>query len=61
MLEGVAFYAFPASSEGTLPVYRFNNGTYHFYTISETEKNFVLTNYPSWTLEGIAYYARTAP
>ena len=46
---------------GTLPVYRFNTGTYHFYTISESEKNYVLQNYPNFTLEGIAFYARTGP
>jgi subtilisin family serine protease len=41
-----------------LPVYRFNAaGVYHFYTMSEVEKNYVLANFPTWTLEGVGFYA----
>jgi len=30
----------------------------HFYTISESEKNNLIDNYPNvWTYEGIVYYA----
>ncbi len=39
------------------PLHRFNTGTYHFYTISEAEKAYVLATFPSWKYEGIAYYA----
>ncbi len=45
----------------SLPVYRFWSDTKqgHFYTISETEKNFVINNYPDniWKYEGIAFNA----
>lgn len=45
----------------TLPVYRFWSDKYknHFYTISENEKNSVITKYPDnvWKYERIAYYA----
>lgn len=43
--------------QSAVPVYRFNAGTYHFYTMSEVEKNAVLANFPTWTLEGVGYYA----
>ncbi len=39
------------------PLYRFNTGTYHFYTISDAEKAYVIATFPSWKYEGIAYYA----
>jgi len=59
--EGVAFYAFPADQPpDTNAVYRFWSDTLncHFYTISETEKNKLITNYSHvWTYEGIAWYA----
>ncbi len=60
--EGVAFYAYPQGSQplGTLPVYRFwsNRLGYHFYTISENEKNKLLKDYPQiWQFEGVAWYA----
>jgi hypothetical protein len=60
--EGVAFYAFPAGLQpsDTNAVYRFWSDTLncHFYTISETEKNKLITNYSHvWTYEGIAWYA----
>jgi hypothetical protein len=61
--EGVAFYAYPSGSqpEGAMPIYRFwspKNGT-HFYTMSESEKEKLVTQYPSsvWTYEAIAWYA----
>jgi hypothetical protein len=45
----------------SVPVYRFNTGSYHFYTASETEKNYVLATFPAWRLEGIAFYADSSP
>ncbi|HEX8974735.1 MAG TPA: fibronectin type III domain-containing protein [Patescibacteria group bacterium] len=41
------------------PVYRFwsNVKQHHFFTISETEKNYVIANDPSWQYQGIAWYA----
>jgi predicted outer membrane repeat protein len=60
--EGVAFYAYPPGRQplGTLPVHRLwsNRLGYHFYTISEGEKNKLLKNYPQiWQYEGVAWYA----
>lgn len=42
----------------TAPVYRFWNNTarHHFYTISENEKNYVVSHYPEWALEGTAFH-----
>lgn len=60
--EGVAFYAYPPGRQplGTLPVHRLwsNRLGYHFYTISEGEKNKLTKNYPQiWQYEGVAWYA----
>jgi hypothetical protein len=59
--EGPVFSAFPSQETGTLPVYRFWSDTYlgHFYTISETEKQYVIDHWPPplWKYEGIAWYA----
>lgn len=60
--EGVAFFAYPEGlqPQGTLPVYRFKSESRqaHFYTISEQEKNAVLSNYADvWAYEGIVWYA----
>jgi len=60
--EGPVFYAFPEGAQpaGTSPVYRFwSAGTSaHFYTISETEKDALIRDYPGvLTFEGIAWYA----
>jgi len=44
---------------GTSSVYRFYNtqtGT-HFFTISESEKNYIIDTYPQFTFEGVAWYA----
>jgi hypothetical protein len=60
--EGVAFYGTSDSSAaGVSPVYRFYNydtGA-HFYTISEAEKDYILSNLPNYSFEGEAYYAYT--
>ena len=64
VFEDVAFYAFPPGRElpgGVLPVYRFwspKTGA-HFYTMTESEKNKLINNYPPsvWTYEDIAWYA----
>jgi len=47
--------------QAALPLYRFNTGKFFFYTVSEAEKNLVLQNYPTWVLEGIAYYVFPNP
>lgn len=41
------------------PIYRFWNNTarHHFYTVSASEKDFVIANYPEWAYEGIAFYS----
>ncbi len=60
--EGPAFYAYPEGSEpeDAVPVYRFWSGDfgYHFYTISEAERDKLIEEYPdAWAYEGIAWYA----
>ena len=62
--EGIAFYAYPPDRQppgGTKPVYRFwgpRSGS-HFYTMKESEKDKLITQYSSsvWSYEGIAWYA----
>ena len=48
-----------AALSGTMPVYRFFNtiALGHFFTIDETEKNYVIAHYPQFRYEGIAFYA----
>lgn len=59
--EGEAFFTVTASAPENLPVFRFwsDQKQGHFYTISESEKNYIIANYPEnvWRYEGIAYYA----
>lgn len=59
--ETLSMYAFQKQIVGSKPVYRFWSDKYqsHFYTISETEKNFLLTNYSQniWKYEGVAWFA----
>lgn len=64
--EGVAFYAYDAGKAplGTSPVYRFWSAQlgYHFYTMVESEKDKLLTEYPNvWTFEGIGFCAYSTP
>jgi hypothetical protein len=63
--EGPVYYACPegAPPAGSSPVFRFWSETFggHFYTISETERDYVLATWPAaWTYEGIVYYAYPA-
>lgn len=60
--EGPVFYAYPEGAQptGAKPVYRFWSDSLgaHFYTISETEKDFLLREYAgTWVFEGIVWYA----
>jgi len=60
--EGIAFYAYPESRApvGSMPVYRFWSDSLasHFYTISENEKNKLMSEYSEvWTYEGVAWFA----
>jgi len=60
--EGVAFYAYPSGNQPdwARPVYRFwsPGKSCHFYTMSEAERQAVLTTYAQlWVDEGIAWYA----
>ncbi len=59
--ESVAFDAYRTECDwGLKPVYRFWSGPLasHFYTISESEKDYVIATYPGiWTYEGVAFYA----
>jgi len=60
--EGIAFSGAGITSAANVsPVYRFFNsatGT-HFYTISKTEKDNILSNLPNFNFEGEAYSAHT--
>lgn len=62
--EGAAFYTHSAPANGLHAVYRFYNrvtGT-HFYTVSNAERDAVLARLADvFTLEGVAWYARTEP
>ena len=56
--EGVAFYAFPASTTGMSNVFRFVNvvNGSHFYTASQAEANYVQQTLSSeWQYEGSAF------
>jgi subtilisin-like proprotein convertase family protein len=58
--EGPVFYAFEAAQPGTAPVYRFwsDKSASHFYTMSENEKNKLVTKYANvWKYEGPQFYA----
>jgi hypothetical protein len=60
-LEGIAYYAFFEPTDKSLaPVYRFWSPSLqaHFWTASEYEKNWLMTNYADvWQYEGIRFYA----
>jgi len=60
--EGPVFYAFEYNAERTSAVHRFWSDIFigHFYTISETEKIYVLETWPDvWLYEGKVFYAFT--
>ncbi len=62
-LESVPFKATTLAGAGLNPVYRFYNlslGVY-FYTISESERAWVVANLPQMRYEGIAWYANATP
>jgi hypothetical protein len=56
LLEGVAYYAYTASSATNIPVYRLNNPGLraHFWTSNVTERNVLLAS--GYTDEGIGFY-----
>jgi hypothetical protein len=59
--KGTAYQARQATDcTGKSPVYRFwsRQNSAHFFTISEQEKNIILSTYPDnvWRYEGVAYY-----
>lgn len=56
--DGVSFYAYQAQQPGTSPVYRFSHQTYpvHFFTIYESERDYVMQNLPEYPYDGIAFY-----
>ncbi len=60
--EGTAYYVYKSAvREGLKPVYRFWSAklSSHLYTISESEKNRLMTQYTTdvWAFEGIVFYA----
>ncbi|MFO1305802.1 MAG: DUF1800 family protein [Burkholderiales bacterium] len=58
----VAVFAASAAQAALTPVYRFYHldAGRHFYTASEEEKAKVLTTYPRFAYEGVAFYAYSA-
>jgi hypothetical protein len=58
--EGIGYYTFIKSENGTVPVYRFwsDKLSGHFYTASSSEKDYVIAHYPTnvWKYEGAAFY-----
>jgi hypothetical protein len=64
--DGVVFYVYPEGLQpvGSVPVYRFRSKDTNcqFFTISENEKNNLITNYTHvWALDGIAWYTLAQP
>ena len=60
LYEGPVFWAYPLSYGGdSKPVYRFwsPSNTNHFYTADESEKNYVVANFPpsQWSFEGARF------
>jgi hypothetical protein len=65
--EDIAFYAFPAGQQpfDAVPIHRFyNSGTstrtgspVHFFTGSESNKQNVMANFPTFSYEGAGWYA----
>ena len=60
--EGIVFYAYPEGQQPleSKPVYRLwkEKDNTHFYTISETEKDKLIKEFPEvYTFEGVAFYA----
>jgi hypothetical protein len=54
--EGVGFYTYAAQATNSFPIYRFSNSQgFHYFTISETEKNQLLTD-QNYRFDGIAFY-----
>ena len=58
--EGIAWYVFPDSQQGTLPVYRFYSEQLqsHFFTTDENEKDTLIATFTEdvWRYEGVAWY-----
>lgn len=57
--EGTAYCASASARPDLTAVYRFwsNNYRGHFYTISTTERDYVIANYSNdWAYEGVAFY-----
>jgi len=64
--EGIAYHAYESPQENTIELYRFYQETggcgFHFYTLSVSEKNYIIDNLPQYQLEGdegIAFYVQS--
>ena len=59
--EGVAYFAYQNSLDGTTPLYRFYSKKYrgHFFTRDYSEYYTVRTTNPNWKYEGEAFYIRS--
>ncbi len=58
--QDIAFYAFKSQKPGTIPVYRMNLPTQHFFTASTSEVNWLVAQGPQNASEGVAFYAYPA-
>lgn len=62
--EGTTWYASTSASHSDMrPIYRFYNESTstHFYTATDAERDYVISNLPSFRFEGTAYYVWTTP
>lgn len=62
--EGTTWYASTSASHNDMrPIYRFYNESTstHFYTATDAERDYVISNLPSFRFEGTAYYVWTTP
>lgn len=58
--EGTAYQALTENTVGAIPLYRFYSPRHatHFYTASQTERDYIIAHYPSevWRYEGVSSY-----
>jgi len=62
--QGVAFRSYNAAVNSATPVYQFWSNKYgdHYYTISKTKRDYLISKYPDsvWEYQGVAFYANKA-
>jgi len=61
--EGPAFYAMPGTgADGRIELFRFFNSTTgaHFYTASKADRDYVISTWPQFAYEGVAFFVYAA-